>query len=505
VKLRALAIGAGAGVLAALVTTIAMVLLRTIAGVPLPLELGSDRFIPKLSVGTFLRLIDLVGGFVAGKRLGFWSFFLGQVGLGLTVGAAYAFLLPRVARRRLLLGIGAGVFAAWLVSIAVLYPTLSSSYLGLPPGWAAVVSGLSLLALLALFAVLLVWLATFLSPRPASGEGLSRRALLAGAGGGVLALAAGGLVKRLYDHSAIGYDGFTTRPPIDPVTPSDRHYVVTKNFVDPDVDSSLWRLELTGLVENPHTFDLDGVKALTSVEQVTTLECISNGVGGGLISNARWTGVPLLRLLERAGVKDSATDVYAQAVDGYGHGFPIEKALEPTTLLAYHMNGEPLPRRHGFPLRLLVPGSYGEVSVKWITRIELMDDVRKGFYEQQGWRAEQVHTMSRIDRPGGVNKIHLGEALPVTGIAFAGDRGISKVEVSTDGGRSWQDAHLDYRGSRITWALWSYDWRPEREGIHMLVVRATDGGGELQTSERGGINPDGATGYHQPRVRIVFV
>jgi DMSO/TMAO reductase YedYZ molybdopterin-dependent catalytic subunit len=503
-KRRALAVGAGAGVLAALVTTIAMVLLRTLAGVPLPLELGSDRFVPMLPVGTFLHLIDIMGGFVAGKRLGFFSFFLGQIGLGLVLGVAYVFLRSRIAGRKLLFAVGGAVLTGWIVSLAVLFPALPSSYVGLPLGWAAVVSALALLLLLALFAALLVGLTGFLSLERPGGEGLSRRALLTAAGGGVLALASGGLVKRLYDRSTIGYDGLTTRPPIDPVTPNDRFYVVTKNFVDPDVDSSLWRLELTGMIERPRTYDLDEVKGLPSTEQALTLECISNGVGGGLISNARWTGVSLRRLLEQAGVKDGVTHAFAQGVDGYGHSFSIEKALEPTTLLAYGMNGEALPRRHGFPLRLLVPGGYGEISVKWITRIELLDEAKEGFYEQQGWRAERVHTMSRIDHPGGVRKIQRGEQLPVSGIAFAGDRGISKVEVSTDGGRTWQDARIDYRGSRITWALWSYDWRPEREGVHMLVVRATDGEGELQTAEEDGINPDGATGYHHPRVRIAF-
>jgi DMSO/TMAO reductase YedYZ molybdopterin-dependent catalytic subunit len=503
-KLRTLAVGAAAGVIAMLVTTIVMVLLRTLAGVPLPLELGSDRFVPMLSVGTFLHLIHIVGGFVAGKRLGFWSFFLGQIGLGLALGAAYAFVLPRVRRRSLLLGVGGAVLAAWLVTLAVLFPALPSSYIGLPPRLAAVVASLTLLVLLALFAVLLVWLTGFLSPQTGATRGLSRRELLAAAGGGLVALAAGGLVKRLYNRSTIRYDGLTTKPPIDPITPNDRHYVVTKNFVDPDVDSSLWRLELTGLVEHPHTYDLDELKGLPSREQELTLECISNGIGGGLISNARWTGVPLHRLLERAGVKDDATHVYAQAVDGYGHGFTIEKGLQSTTLLAYAMNEEALPRRHGYPVRLLVPGSYGEVSVKWITRIELLDEAKKGFYEQQGWRAERVHTMSRIDRPGGVRKIQRGQRLPVSGIAFAGDRGVSKVELSTDGGRTWQETRIDYRGSRLTWALWEYDWEPEQEGVHELVVRATDGGGELQTAEEGGINPDGSTGYHHPRVRIVF-
>jgi DMSO/TMAO reductase YedYZ molybdopterin-dependent catalytic subunit len=507
-KLGAIALGAAAGLLAGLVLTISMLLLRLLLGVPLPLELGSDRFVPLLPVDTFLRLIDLVGGFVAGKRLALLSFFPGQLALAALIGAAFAFAGGRFGRRRALLGLGGGLLALWLVSVAVLWPALSSSYIGLPPGRAAAVSLLSLLALLALFGVLVVllteWLRDRRGARPAEGRRLSRREVLAGAGGALLALAGGGLLARLYERSTIGYDGQRTAPPLDPVTPTEKFYVVTKNFVDPEIDASLWRLELSGLVERPRTYDLEELSLQPSVEQVTTLECISNAVGGGLISNALWAGVPLRRLLERAGVKDAATRVFAHAADGFTHSLPLEKALEPTTLLAYRMNGWPLPDRHGYPLRLIVPGGYGEMSVKWLDRIELVEEAEEGYYEKQGWRAERVHTMSRIDRPGGIRRIRRGDILPASGVAFAGDRGVSRVELSTDGGRSWRKTRIDYRGSRLTWALWSLDWRPETEGVHELVVRATDGDGQLQTARQDGIAPDGASGYHRARVRIVF-
>ena len=508
-RLAAAGVGAVAGVLAMLVTTIALLGLRMLVGIPLPLELISDRFIPMLPVDTFLRFVGLVGGFVAGKRIGFISFFLGQVGLGAFLGALYGLVVARAPARRLPL-LAAAALGAWAVTILVLWPTLDSSYRGLPPGWAHVVTALGLLLALGLFAASLAAFHSYATrpaaPRAALGREphLSRRAVVLGGAGAALGIAAGGLATTLYRRSAIPYDGLETRAAeVDPITPNDRFYVVTKNFVDPRVDRSLWRLEVKGLVERPRMYGFDELVELESVEQETTLECISNGIGAGLISNARWTGVPLARLLEAAGVRDGAAHVFARGVDGYGHGFALEKALEPTTLVVYRMNGEPLPDRHGYPARLIVPGSYGEVSVKWIDRVAVLAEPEEGFYELQGWRAERVHTMSRIDRPLGRRSRRVGRPTLVNGVAFAGGRGIKRVELSTDGGRSWKETRLDYRGSRLSWALWSLDWTPERAGRHELVVRATDGDGELQTAERGGIAPDGATGFHRVTVSVV--
>jgi DMSO/TMAO reductase YedYZ molybdopterin-dependent catalytic subunit len=491
-------------------TTVVLVLLRTSAGVPLPLELISDRFIPLLSVDRFLRLIGLMGGFVAGKRIGFISFFVGQIAVGAALGALYALLLAAAspARRRAVL-VGA-VVGTWLLSLVALWPELDSNYRGLPPRSAHVVTAVGLLAALAFFGATLALVHSVATrpaaPRPAlePTPHLSRRTVLLGGAAVALAVTAGGLVRRLYRRSTIPYDGTTTTAPqVDAVTPTDRHYVVTKNFVDPRVVRSRWRLEVSGTVARPHTYSFEELAALRSVEQETTLECISNGVGRGLISNSRWRGVPVSRLLEAAGVQANASHVFASGVDGFAHGLTLEKALEPTTLVAYRMNGEDLPDRHGFPARLLVPGAYGETSVKWLTRIEVLDEQRDGFYERQGWRAEFVHTMSRIDRPLGLRPLRAGRTHPVNGVAFAGDRGIERVQLSTDGGRTWADATIDYHASRLTWALWSFEWEPREPGMHELVVRATDGDGEAQTAKREGIAPDGATGLHRIPVRVI--
>jgi DMSO/TMAO reductase YedYZ molybdopterin-dependent catalytic subunit len=500
---RRLLRGALAGAGAMLAVTVVAVVLRLAAGVPLPLELVSDRIVPLLPVDTFLRLVSELGGFVAGKRIGFFAFFAGQVALGAALGALYG-LRPGSPRT---LALAAG--AAWLASVAALWPELDSNYRGLAGRPATVVTALTLAALLALFAGGLAWLHALATrpgpPRPALEPEplLSRGTVLLGGAGLALAIVAGGLVRALYRRSAIPYDGTTTTAPqVAPVTPTDRHYVVTKNFVDPRVDRSLWRLSIAGQVERPRTYDLDELAALPAVEQETTLECISNGVGGGLISNSRWRGVPLAELLAAAGTRAGAAHVYASAVDGFGHGLTLAKALEPTTLVALAMNGEDLPHRHGYPARLLVPGGYGEMSVKWLTRIEVLDEPRKGYYERQGWQAERVHTMSRIDRPLGRRPLRAGRTQAVNGVAFGGDRGVERVRVSVDG-RSWEEAALDYRGTRLTWALWSYEWTPAQPGDYELVVRAVDGAGEEQTERREGIDPDGATGLHRIAVRVV--
>lgn len=330
---------------------------------------------------------------------------------------------------------------------------------------------------------------------------MNRRELLLGGAAGALALGSGGLVEVLRRRSTFGYDGLQVLGgAVERVTPNDRFYIVTKNLLDPRVDRDRWRLRVGGLVERPWTLDFPALLSLGAVEQETTLECISNGVGKGLISNAVWTGVPLAALIERARPRRSATRVFFHAADGFTHSTSLERALRETTMVVHRMNGRPLPARHGFPARLIVPGAYGEVSVKWIDRIELIDDGREGYYERQGWQAQRVHTMSRIDVPGEGATVRGPVAL--RGIAFAGDRGISKVEVSTDGGRRFAEADIVYSPSRVAWVHWSYAWRAPRRGAHELVVRATDGAGVLQTAQRDDSVPDGATGLHRVAVRV---
>jgi DMSO/TMAO reductase YedYZ molybdopterin-dependent catalytic subunit len=330
-----------------------------------------------------------------------------------------------------------------------------------------------------------------------------RRTLLAGAGAALAAAATGSLLEAARRGSALGYDGQTLqRRRVEPVTANDDFYVVTKNLIDPSVRRGLWRLQVTGRCAEPHTYDFDELARLPAREEEITLECISNRVGGGLISNARWTGVRLRDVLEASRPDAEAEWVLFHAADGYTHSTPLEAALDEGKLVAYRMNGEPLPDRHGYPVRILHPGGYGELSVKWVDRIELAAAQEEGYYERQGWSAQRVHTMSRIDDPRTGDVLPAGRRVEVRGIAFAGDRGISRVEVSTDDGGTWEEAELDYAPSRLAWALWSFGWEPSGPGEHVLAVRATGGDGEPQETERGGIAPDGATGIHRRAVRV---
>jgi DMSO/TMAO reductase YedYZ molybdopterin-dependent catalytic subunit len=277
------------------------------------------------------------------------------------------------------------------------------------------------------------------------------------------------------------------------ITPSRDFYVVSKNAFDPQVDARRWKLEITGLVDNALSLSYDDIRALPSVEQYATLACISNEVGGDLIGNALWRGVRLKDLLEQAGLKQGVVDIVLRASDDYSDSIPLERAMGEGTLLVYEMNGEPLTSEHGFPVRLLVPGIYGMKNVKWITRIEPVDFDFKGYWQRRGWddRAE-YKTLSRIDAPDAT--VH--SAATIAGIAFAGDRGISKVEISIDGNKTWERAETKPGLSPYTWVLWHKVWEPTQPGRHRIAVRATDGRGITQTSEYAPPDPSGSSGYH---------
>jgi len=289
------------------------------------------------------------------------------------------------------------------------------------------------------------------------------------------------------------------------ITSNADFYVVTKNAAgDPIIHPAAWRILVDGEVERPFQLDYVTVRRLPASEVTNTLECISNGVGGGLMSTAAWRGVPLAALLAVAQPRPEARFVLLRAADGYTHGIPLDRAMDPSSLVAYEMNGAPLPNRHGYPARVLIPGTYGEVNVKWVERIDVVDRSVEGYYEQQGWRPGFVHTTSRFDRPFDGQRVALSREprVPVGGIAFAGDRGVSKVESSFDGGASWRVARIDHAAGNLAWVLWSAPWTPPGPGTYQLAVRATDGTGTTQTAVRRGSAPSGATGYHQIQVAV---
>lgn len=282
------------------------------------------------------------------------------------------------------------------------------------------------------------------------------------------------------------------------VTPVGKFYTVSKNVFDPAVDAKMWRLQIKGLVERPYALTYDELKALPSVQRHATLQCISNEVGGDLIGNALWKGASLRDLLNRAGIKGSATELILRARDGYSDSVPLKRALAEGTILAWEMNGAPLAKQHGFPARVIVPGIYGMKNVKWLTELEVASFDYKGYWQSRGWSDEAIYkTMSRIDVPraGPVDPAHpyLG------GIAFAGDQGIKAVEVSLDGGKTWRRAMVKPALSPYTWVLWAFEWDPAADlpaGFHTVQVRAVDGNGAVQTAEVRPPLPDGASGYH---------
>ena len=298
------------------------------------------------------------------------------------------------------------------------------------------------------------------------------------------------------------------------VTPNSQFYRVDVNIFPPSVDSTTWVLSVSGLVDTPLTLSLAQIQQMSVVEQYNTLECVSNTVGGDLISTAQWTGVRLKDILAMAGVQDSADYVVFRAVDGYDVGIPMDRAMLDGTLLAYEMNGSPLPTEHGSPLRAIVPGLYGMMNCKWITSIEAVSGVYQGYWQVRGWENDaQYQTISDVVIPGdaqiterfgitGSSTVDLG-LTPVAGLAFAGDRGISKVEVSTDGGKTWTTASLVDPLSNYTWVFWSAQWNPPGTGNYQLTVRATDGTGAVQTATMSGPFPNGATGYHVVDISVM--
>jgi len=276
------------------------------------------------------------------------------------------------------------------------------------------------------------------------------------------------------------------------VTPNDQFYRVDINTVVPTFDPAQWRLTVAGEVDGAFIINYDELLKLPSVEMDATLECISNPVGGGLISSTRWKGVTLKSILEKAKIRSNVKEIKFYSFDGYTESLPLESAMDERTLLAYATNGEPLRSEHGAPLRLFTPNRYGMKNPKWIEKIEAIPDTHNGYWEDRGWNKDAfVKSTSIIDVIAVENAKDM--TVPVGGIAFAGSRGIAKVEVSADGGE-WQPVTLKEPLAPLTWVLWRYDWVATK-GYHTLTVRCTDGKGALQIQQEAPLHPDGASGY----------
>ena len=284
-----------------------------------------------------------------------------------------------------------------------------------------------------------------------------------------------------------------TRPEL---TPTDDYYRIDINTRPAEIDGASWRLSVSGLVDRPLELSIDEIRAYPSQSQILTMQCISNTVGGDLTSSTRWTGVRFKDLLESAGVKANAAGALIKSVDGFFEFVVMDDIMDDRTLLVYDMNGEPLRVKHGFPLRVYVANRYGMKQPKWIESIEMVEERVDGYWVVRGWSKEAVaHTVSVVDTV--VVDPDLGENGSAIGggIAWAGARGISKIEVQVDD-EDWQEAELIAPPlSSLSWILWRYEW-PFEAGRHSLRARAFDGDGQLQESERSSARPNGATGYH---------
>ena len=306
---------------------------------------------------------------------------------------------------------------------------------------------------------------------------------------------------------------------------SNEQFFVRSHFGVPKLERDAWRLIIKGRVRQPCEFAFDELVLMPSRTLTMTLECAGNSriflspkVGGlqwelGAVGNAEWTGVPLAAVLKRAGVKAGAVEVVLEGADSgaiakepvspgkihYARSLPLAKALMPEVILAYSMNGEPLSHSHGFPLRAVVPGWYGMASVKWLTRIIVTDTAFRGyfqtsdytFWEQRDELPVQLLPVTEIEVKAEIARPALHEIVPtdaiyrVYGAAWTGETEVSRVEVSTDAGNSWEQAQLLGESLPYAWRLWEYYWRtPAQPGARTLMARAADARGNLQPMQR---------------------
>ena len=567
-RLLTLLAGLIAGLVATASLALFMIAGRYFFGVTPPPEAIPDRVAPLLSIQTFFGLFNDYGGYNGLKKFGIRSGTIGVIVAGLVAGLVYPLIAESVRSRRSgtwRFGIPkhgtafvlAATLVLWVASVIFLWPVLVTNYKGLPPFDARLVTmGWYLISYVVGFGAVLLLTYRLITERvglapvvpvPASpiaapdielatarmdaadaglpsvsapssqtpviahhplpvSRPVARRSILAVIAAAILVLPSWSLFRRLYGMAAFSYDG---RPyngaGIQPITPNDQFYSVTKNVIDPRVETNTWRLEVFGLVTYPRTYSYDDLVQLTPYEQESTLMCISNRVGSGLFSNALWDGVQLRTILNEAGVKEGAVEVKLYGADGYIDTFAIDKALESSTMLAHTMNGAPLPQKHGGPVRLVVPGLFGEKNIKWITGIEVVDYDAKGFYEQQGWGPNFApYTRSDFYSPQVVSNtrfrdpIRAGQQTTVKGRAFAGDRGIQSIEFSPDDGQTWQPVRVTYPGTDLTWVFWEADWQvPAQPGEYVVTSRAVDGNGDPQIAEPQDTVPQGAHGYHR--------
>lgn len=335
-------------------------------------------------------------------------------------------------------------------------------------------------------------------------------------GFGVLSGVAGAVITRLVHSVAADRNSFTlprprlSAPPIPAdvqpkgvalpsfVTPGADFYRVDTALTVPQLSHGDWRLRIHGMVDREATYSFADLAGFDVVEKVATLTCVSNPVGGHLISTGIWAGYRVADLLAAAGVHPDADMALSTSIDGFTAGTPVAALTDGRdALLAVALNGQPLPIEHGYPARLVVPGLYGYVSAtKWVVDLELTRfDKAEAYWTRQGWAPRApIKTESRIDVPKDGQRVPIGPVV-FGGVAWAQNRGVRAVEVRIDDG-GWQPAEQGASYSNETWRLWSFPWQAKSPGRHTITVRATDNTGVTQTADRVAPVPDGATGWH---------
>jgi DMSO/TMAO reductase YedYZ molybdopterin-dependent catalytic subunit len=333
-------------------------------------------------------------------------------------------------------------------------------------------------------------------------------------------------------------DGFS-----DYITPIEHFFVRTHVYV-PSVNLGDWRLKVEGEVATPVTFTMEDLRKLPAVELVSVTECAGNGRGfyepsvpglqwaNGAVGNGRWRGVRMADVLKQAGIKDSAKEILFDGADvplrtmpDFQRSIPVTKALDSHTLLAYEMNGETLPAKHGFPLRVVAPGWASDSWVKWLTAIRVLDKEHDGFWMKSAYRhpgkpvapgtvvppekmqpVTSLRVKSLIAAPVEASQALLGKPLTICGVAWSGDAGpVTAVEVSVDGGRTWKAAALrDDQRTQFGWRQWEFNWTPPQEAYYTIMSRARDAAGNTQPFDQEW-NPSGYGWNVVPRVHMSVV
>ena len=494
-----------------------MFALRFALGIQALPDVAADALTLILPGGVFGYLIDRLQEF--GRPSLIVGVAVGLIVLGAIAGAITARLLARIP----------GALRLVIVVFALAAITLPVVVIGGSED-ATAPTALATLAYLILFALLLELGRSPAAARPlVPAGGPSRRALLYGAGavgalylanylGGRLAKAAslGGTRPTVavtpppsLPPASLVPSGATAAPVADPysgitgITTTKDFYVISKNGLDdPAVNAATWRLQVGG--QRPYALGYDELRTLPAVTGPRTLSCISNIVGGSLISTAVFKGVPLRDLLDRAGLPPSAREIRFSSADGYTESIQVDVAMDPSTIVAYLINDEPLPKEHGFPARVVMSGRYGVKNPKWLTRIEPIAQPYSGYWPQRGWNKDAfVRTFCRLDFPQEQDTVPAGRPYPlIRGVAYAGARGISRVEISFDGGRTWADTTLRKVLPKDDWMPFTFVWQEPPRGKFDVVVRATDGEGNLQDATERDSFPDGATGYHHVLIAV---